>query len=444
MARNPAHSTTAQEGPTSPSLVRALGLRALTASVFNMIVGAGIFVLPAKVAALAGPSTPLVFAACGLATVLVLLCFAMAGSRVSSSGGPYAYIERAFGPATGFTTGFLFWAQNVLSSAALAGAFVPALAPWIGMVQSPAIKNGLTGSVLAALALVNIRGTPQGARLIELSTILKFLPLAILVGVGVFRMNPENLASPQFRITPGFGAGALLLFFAFSGGEMALQPGAEIKNAERTVPRALLIAGMGVTFFYLAIQLVVQGLLGNDLARHSDTALADAAAVAMGGFGRTLMTTGLVIGIFGWLAGDMLGTPRTLYAFAADGFMPRAFAWVHPRFRTPAVAIAAHAVLVAVLASSARFERLANTSSVLLLTVYLLAALAAWRLDRLDIRTGDKPFRPPGVSLLPWCAAGAVIWFIAQSTAAEFLFAGGVLILAIILYWFRAGSRADP
>jgi amino acid transporter len=139
----------------------------------------------------------------------------------------------------------------------------------------------------------------------------------------------------------------------------------------------------------------------------------------------------------------MLSTPRTLYAFAANGFIPRAFGWVHPRFRTPAVAIAAHAFLVAVLASSARFERLANVSSVLLLTVYLFGALAAWRLDRLDVRTGDKPFRPPGVAFLPWCAAGAVIWFIAQSAAAEFLFAGSVLILAIILYWFRAGPRAD-
>src|SRR6478752_3395904 len=100
------HSPLSPEASPSTSLVRALGLRALTAGVFNMIVGAGIFVLPAKVAALAGASTPLVFAACGVATILVLLCFAMAGSRVSTSGGPYAYIERAFGPATGFLTGF--------------------------------------------------------------------------------------------------------------------------------------------------------------------------------------------------------------------------------------------------------------------------------------------------------------------------------------------------
>ena len=435
------YSPLSPEASPSPSLVRALGLRALTAGVFNMIVGAGIFVLPAKVAALAGPSTPLVFAACGVATILILLCFAMAGSRVSTSGGPYAYIERAFGPATGFLTGFLYWASNILSSAALAGAFIPALAPWIGMVQSPAIRNGLTASLLAALALVNIRGTRQGAWLMELSTAAKLLPLAILVVIGAFQIHPDNLLHPQFRITPGFGAGALLLFFAFSGGEMALQPSGEIKDAERTVPRALLIGGIGVTVFYLAIQLVVQGLLGDELARHSDTALADAAAMILGPFGRTLMTTGLVIAIFGWLAGDMLSTPRTLYAFAADGFMPPLFKWVHPRFRTPAVAIGTHALLVGILASSARFERLANISSVLLLTVYLFAALAAWRLDRLDIRTGDKPFRPPGTALLPWCAAGAVVWFIAQSTAAEFLFAGSVLTIGITLYWLRRGAR---
>jgi amino acid transporter len=223
---------------------------------------------------------------------------------------------------------------------------------------------------------------------------------------------------------------------------MALQPSGEIKDAERTVPRALLIAGLGVTLFYLALQLVVQGLLGNDLARHSNTALADAAAVLMGPFGEMLMTAGLVVAIFGWLAGDMLSTPRTLYAFAEDGFVPRLFGWVHPRFRTPAVAIATHAILVGLLASSARFERLANISSVLLLTVYLFAALAARKLDRLDIRTGDKPFRPPGARVLPWCAAGAVVWFIAQSSVSEFLFAGSVLVLALVLYFVRPGIRS--
>src|SRR5204863_1507389 len=149
------------------------------------------------------------------------------------------------------------------------------------------------------------------------------------------------------------------LIFAFVGLEIALVPSGELRDAARTVPRALFSALAITTTLYLLIQAVAQGLLGPSMATYSAAPLAEAAGRVLGRGGRLLVLAGAIVSMFGYVSGDMLGSPRALFAFARDGLLPSALARVHPRFHTPPVAIAVYAAIVAYLASSSRFTQLA-------------------------------------------------------------------------------------
>ena len=274
-------------------------------------------------------------------------------------------------------------------------------------------------------------------RAVEAATALKLLPLLALVALGLFAVHPENLAWPGMPAAGELGDTVLLLVFAFVGVELALTPSGEVVDPARTVPRAAFVALGLTTLLYGALQLVAQGILGPDLARSPDAPLAEAAARLLGAPGRALLVAGASVSMLGYLAGSLLGSPRTLFALGRNGFLPSALARVHSRFRTPWVAIAAHAAAVAVGALSGSFERLVVMSNVAVLAVYLLCAAAAWRLVREDVREAGAPLRLPGETILPLLAGGVVLWILAQATAEELAVTGAVAGLSAAVYLLR-------
>src|SRR6202162_2569024 len=144
-------------------LVRAIGIPALTANIVNSTIGAGIFVLPALVAKGLGPAAPLAFVACAVAMVLFVTCFAVAGSRVSLTGGLYAYVEVAFGRYVGFLAGVLYGITAVSAVAGVGNVLVDSLgslAPWLG---NSIVRVGLMFVVYLALVIINLRGVRGGA-----------------------------------------------------------------------------------------------------------------------------------------------------------------------------------------------------------------------------------------------------------------------------------------
>src|SRR5688500_4114894 len=322
-------------GEQSEGLVRAIGVPGLAANAINLTVGAGIFALPAAVAAQLGPAAIVAYLVCALAVCLVFLCFAEAGSRVSRSGGAYAYVEAAFGPYAGFLVGTLLWfGFGVLSDAAIANVLVDSLAsmaPWVG---SPVPRAIVMIGIFAALALINVRGVRQGARFAVGVTLVKLLPLLILIVGGAFAIRAEHLAWTGLPPVEGIGAASLLLFFAFGGAETALTASGEIRDPARTVPRGILLGIAGILLLYLGLQTVAQGVLGPDLPRAQAAPLATTADRVFGGWGRALLVAGAVLSVFGNIAGDVLAMPRALYASARDGVLPLALARVHPRFQT--------------------------------------------------------------------------------------------------------------
>jgi len=231
---------------------------------------------------------------------------------------------------------------------------------------------------------------------------------------------------------------SIVLIFAFLGVESALVPSGEVKTPSRTVPRALAIAMTGVVILYVAIQLVVQGVLGPALGEPAAAAtpLAAAAAVALGGWGRTLLLAGATVSMFGYVSGMTLAIPRALFAFAEDRILPRAVASVHPRYRTPWVAIIVQSMIVAALAIVSRFEQLAVMANLGALLLYLGCIVSAWELRRRGIRADDgkAPLTLPFGPLVHLLAAAVIVFMLSSITRKEWVMVAVVLVVASVLF----------
>ncbi|MGZ5504480.1 MAG: APC family permease [Chthoniobacterales bacterium] len=419
-------------------LIRAIGVPGLTANIINSTIGAGIFVLPALVAKGLGPAAPLAFVACALAMVLFVTCFALAGSRVSLTGGLYAYVEVGFGRYVGFLAGLLYAITAISAVAGVGNVLVNSVAGLVPWLANPVVRVVAMFLVYAALAMINIRSVRAGAGAVELVTLAKLLPLLLFVGAGIFFMHPANLGWPSWPGSHSLGDTILRLIFAFVGIEVALIPSGEVKNPVRTVPRAIYLALAVTTALYLLIQLVAQGTLGADLANHPDTPLAEAAAQFIGNTGRTILVLGATISAFGFITSDILSSPRMLFALGRDGVLPPWFAHVHKRYHSPDSAIVVYAALAFLLSISSSFEGLVVLSDVAVLLMYLLCCSAVWPLLRSGGQPGQKPLAFPGMQFVPGFAVAAILWlFWLTQPWDKFAKIGAILLVGSIVYFIR-------
>lgn len=423
------------------SLLRAIGVLGLAAGIVNVTVGGGIFRLPADVAGSLGPAAPLAYLVCAVAMGLVVLCFAEAGSRVNLTGGPYAYMEIAFGRFPGFLVGFLLWVLGTFAVAAVSVIFATNAGYLVPALRTRGGAAAFLVLVFATLAAVNIAGVKRGTTLNSVFTVAKIVPLLLLLACGPFFVRPEYLTWPEYPSAGVVSRTSVLLIFAFSGVESALTPSGEVKNVARTVPRAVFVAMVGITLLYISLQLVSQGLLGADLAT-SPTPLADAAGRVFGPAGRTLLLVGAIVSMFGYVSGMTLAVPRALFAFARDGFLPRAVASVHPRFRTPHVAIALQSALVCAIAITGTFERLAILANLAVLILYGGCCLAALRLRRLDVRADGAAFRMAGMAVVPYLACLAILWMLTGVRRDEWAAIALALVAASALFVLTSKNRA--
>jgi APA family basic amino acid/polyamine antiporter len=419
-------------------LSRELGTRQLAATIFNYTVGSGIFVLPAFAVLQLGTAAPLAYVACAIIIGLVVLCFAEAGSRVSATGGPYAYVETALGPFIGFIAGCLVLATGTSAAGAVASvvarsilSLVPGAPAWVTPV--------FILLLVSTLVSINYRGVKSGARVIELVTVAKLLPLLAFVGIGVFFIEPSNLAWEAVPDMSAVLGTAGVVIFAFSGIEGSLIPSGEVKNPAKAVPRAAFLALGAATVLYLAIQFVALGIMGTDLGNDRTTPLASAAGAVAGPTARTILVVGAVVSMFGYLSANVLSEPRGLFAFSRDGFLPRIFSSVHPRYHTPHVAIMVYGVIVATIALSGTYETLTVFANLAALMLYTLCAIAAYVLRKRDVRTDGEPFLAPGGALVPIAACVSIAWLFYETvTMKQFLWLAGVLALIVALYGVRA------
>ena len=420
----------------SGALRRTLGPVTLALIFTNGIIGAGIFALPGLVAAALGSAAAVGYAICAALVVLIFLCFAEVGSRVHDSGGAYAYVERAFGPFAGFIAANLMWfGVGACVDAALADVLVSTLATALPVLAQPLPRALALIALFAFMAGVNITGVKTGARLVVALTVLKLLPLLLLLVVGIPHIAWSLVIPSSMPSASTLGRGVLLLMFAFIGGESSLSASGELRNPSRTVPLGLLMGVATVVSIYFGLQLVAEGVLGADLPAQTTTPLAAVAEQLMGPWGRSLLLGAVTLSIFALVNGDLLVSPRCLYAAAKDGLLPAPLAKVHPRFQTPYVAILVFAAIACALAVLGAFKPLAilGTASVLLVDVFV--CLAVLRLRQRGVQTADAPFVIPGGPLVPILGAAVCVWVLTNLSREELLglsalvfFSGGLYL----------------
>jgi APA family basic amino acid/polyamine antiporter len=388
------------ESQRDAGLVRAVGSWGLAASIMNIIIGAGIFAVPGALAACVGPYAPLAFLVCGIAIGAVAICFAEGGSRMPTSGGPYGYVEAAFGPLTGYVAGTLLWLGDVLACGGVAVALADAVVSLLrAPFKAPAHAAVIVG-VIGSFAVVNIGGVRRGTRLIDLATMLKLMPLGIFLVVGASAIHRANFVQTVEPTTKGLGRALILALFVLTGMEVSLAASGEVERPARTIPRALAIAMVSVTLLYIAIQVTAQGIMGASLAQ-STVPLADAMARISPAL-RGLMLAAAALSMFGWISGDILGSPRMLFAFGRDGLLPRVLGRVHPSTHAPYVAILTYAGLAMGLALTGTFAELAVLSTLATAALYIAGCAAAWRLARNGVADAGPPlnFRWLGAAMV--------------------------------------------
>jgi APA family basic amino acid/polyamine antiporter len=352
-------------------LIRAVGFWGLVAMCINAVVGSGVFLLPTESYKLLGPFSlwaPLIFA---VPVFILVLCFAEAASHFSEPGGAYLYARTAFGDFVGFETGWMNWLARVTSLASLSNGFVVSLARLFPTLGSGGARAAIIIGSIAILAAIHILGVRYGAASIYVFTFGKLLPLVgfIVVALIAWRSNPI----PASMHLPGAGtdwsAAALFMLFAYAGFENMGVPAGEFRDPKKELPRALLVGTLAIATIYVLAQLGAMSALP-DLSKTS-TPIADAAAALVGSIGMVGVTLGALLSMAGTNSGTVLEGSRMLYALSLDRARLRAVSWVHPRFRTPVVAIAIHVTFAAILSVGGSFAQLALFSTVARLTTYL-------------------------------------------------------------------------
>jgi amino acid transporter len=405
----------------------------LAASIVNVVVGAGIFAVPAALAASIGPYAPIAFLVCAIAVGSIAICFAEGGSRVATSGGAYGCVEAAFGPLAGYVAGTMLWFSDLLACGGVAAALAAVAASLVSPAWHEPVRVIVVVGVVGGIALINIGGVARGTRLITAMTVVKLIPLAIFVIAGAGAIDSANFVVTAEPTTESLGRALILALFTFTGMEVSLCASGEVRQPSHTIPRALAIAMLSVTLLYVAIQIIAQGILGPALAE-STVPLADAMARISPAL-RVLLLAGAALSMFGYLTSDILATPRMLFASARDGMMPRVLGRVHPRTHAPHVAILCYATLAIVLALTGSFTELAVLATLAVTVPYIAGCAAAWRLARRGVAQSGPPlnFRWLGAAMVTGIVS--MVLLIALASRAEILGLAGAIAVCVALYF---------
>lgn len=412
-------------------LKRVIGVPGLALTIVNGTIGAGIFALPAIVSIALGAFGVFGYIFCSIMLAAIMLCYAEIGTRVTSSGGSYAYVEAAFGNFPAYIINWLyFFGWSILGSAALMNIIADSLAVLFPAFLNPLVRVVFFFLLIGLMTLVIIRGAKQGIGFMKLVTIIKLLPL---IGIIIFGFNKVKVVNLHWEHIPSlktFGDTVLVLFFAFAGFETSLGVSGEFKNPKRTVPLGILLGGMMLLVVYMSIQTVTQGILGAEMALYKDAPLAAVAQKIVGPSGATILLVTTAISCFGSVGTNVLATPRLLFAGANDGTFPRFLGKVHPKFATPHLAITTYAALVFILAISGGFRQLAILASAAILLVYLAVLLSTIKLRMQSGDTAEKTFRAPGGLIIPFIGIATITWLLSRVSKWEII--STIIFIAIV------------
>lgn len=415
-------------------LKRSVGVLGLSANIINIIIGSGIFVLPAVVASYMGASSIIAYLFCGLLMGMIMLCFAEAGSKVTNTGGPYTYIETAFGDYAGFIGGVFAIGSNLFADAAVSNALVNVIGSTYPIFSEGLPRFLFLFVLFYGMVYINVIGLKQGIGLVKFNIIIKLIPLLLLILIGFKDVSLNNLYFETMPSMKTLGETSLILFFAFQGCETGIIVGGEVINPKRTIPRAILISISVVVIVYVLIQTVSQGVLGSDLPNFKAAPLAETAKMVFGSFGYILLTIGAVISMFGYMSGTILNSPRIVYALSRDHVIPvKALSKIHKKFATPYIAIVVYATIGFILAVSGSFEKLAIIASSSMLLLYLGVAVSVIKL-RYSKEILNDGFKIPGGWTVPILAILIILYFLSNLPKKEMIVTAIIITLLSFIF----------
>ena len=437
-------------------LKRSMGLWMATALVVGNMVGSGVFLLPATLAGTAGPISILAWIFTGIGAMLLGLVFARLGRALPKTGGPYAYARRAFGDFIGFQTAWGYWIAAWAGNAAIAIAFAGYLAVFWGRASTGWIATIIAIALVWLTTLINIAGVRQSGVVQLVTTVLKFVPLLLIAVVGLFFMKTGNFH--PFTIKHGgdwgINSAAILTLWAFIGLESATVPAEEVRDPERTIPRATIIGTLATALLYLVATVSIFGMISSNALAKSTSPFADGANVIFGGtWGGKAIAIVAMISIFGALNGWVLLQGRVPLAAAEDGLFPKQFGRVHGKRGTPVFALVVSSALITGLlllyVKSSLVDTFYNVILLATLTTLVPYAYSAAAQVVLAMREPQRFERARFVrdTIIATLAFAYSVWAIAGA-GKDIIAKGFVLLLLgvpvyVVMLWWRGRETAQ-
>ncbi len=438
------------------SYARRIGLFGASMAVIGGIIGGGIFRTPAPVAERLHSTGMIhgVWALGGLIALLGAFCFGELAARRPRAGGGYVYLRETLGPLPAFLYGWTLLLVIATGAIAAVGVtFADYLRAFAGL--GPAWTVPLAIGAIVFLSAINYRGVHLGATTQNVFTILKLLGIAALVVAGAFLAGagapalasslPASSDQGTWSMVRLVGMALVPVLFTYGGWQQTNFIAEEVTDAERTLPRALVIGVAGVTVTYLLANLTYLRVLGVEGLSVSTAPAADVMTQLFGSRGGGIFISAVIaISAFGFLNLVILATPRVFQAMAADGLFLPALARLHPRYRTPGAAILVQGGWAIVLTLSGTFSQLVDyvTFGDWIFFGLTVSGLFIYR-GRDGVREGTvrhSGFRVPGYPVTPVLFIGACLWVVAGSVSANpgnAMIGAGLIALGVPVYWMR-------
>jgi basic amino acid/polyamine antiporter, APA family len=424
--------------------VRAIGVGRATAMVVGTIIGASIFVQPSLVSG-AVPSVGgvlLVWTVAGALTLIGALITAELSSAFPHTGGVYVFLKRAYSPAVGYLWGWaMFWVMHSGIIAAIATVFARYLGHFVPLGDA-GTRAAAVGSILL-LSAVNYFGVRHGSALQTFFTAIKLIAILMIVALGVSAIAKRGdvtlVAQLQHEapVTVGAFIRAMIAgLFAYGGWHMVTYAAEETKDPTRTIPRALFVGTVLVTVAYIAVNAAYLAVLPLTTVTSSNRVAADFADAVLGSGGAHALSALVVLSTLGAMTGIILSGPRVYLAMATDGVLFRWFGAVHPKYRTPHVAIALQAVWSSVLVLTGSYRALFTR---VVYTEWIFFAMMAASLFFLRRRADYQPtYRVWGFPVLPAIfvlSSAAIVLHQVATEPAESVTGLALVATGIPVYW---------
>src|SRR6185503_17553715 len=414
-----------------PMLNRSISKWAMVLLVINGVIGSGIFGLPSKAFKEIGVYSIAAFLVCAVAVFTIILCFAEVSSRFDKTGGPYLYALSSFGPLPAFLTGWLLLLTRFITYAALINLLVTYLSvfsDWFTLSSSRVITIIL---LTLLLACINHIGVKNSTRVNNFLTIAKLLPLLLFIAVGFFFIKGENYTAKELPGFPSFSSTVLLLVFAFGGFESVLVNSGEVKNPEKNLPFALLLAALIIAGIYMLVQIVSIGTLPS--LASTDKPLAEASKIFMGRTGAIIIALGAMFSVTGTLNAIMLVGSRLPFAFSEENQFPKVFSFIHPKHKTPTWSLLLFMIITIIISLTYSFLEAASISAITRVMIYAIVCTT------LIILRKKRP-EQTGFFKIKYGSAFAVlgvliaIWLLSSAKGNELIAVAIALGIGLVIY----------